>query len=76
VSEITILQCNKCGKTTETNNHYKAGWIMVEGEISVGTGKHDTKRGGYVSQWINASEDKPYHFCSWKCLMEYDDNKS
>jgi hypothetical protein len=71
---IEKLKCNKCGKVAGGSNHYQEAWIKVDGEISKGTGKYNKKRSSYDSQWINARE-KTYHFCSWKCLEGYTDNK-
>ncbi len=72
MSEVIFLKCDTCGKIAGSDNHYKEGWISVDGEISVGTKRYSEKKGCYISQWIQG--DRKHHFCSWKCLMEHDDN--
>lgn len=71
---MDIIECDTCGKRADGGNHYKEGWIRLDGELSKGAGKYDDKKGRYISQWINA-RDKTHHFCSWDCLKKHDDNK-
>lgn len=73
MSEIILLKCDNCKKMAKSDNHYQEAWIEVEGQISVGTGKYNKKRGSYDSQWIDARNKK--HFCSWSCLMGYNTSK-
>lgn len=69
MSLIQRLRCDNCKKIADTANHYEAGWIELNGTLSVGTGQYDEKK----SQWKLALyiDGGQYHFCSWNCLKNF-----
>jgi len=70
MTEIIKMKCDTCGKISDSDNHYKEGWIKLTGELSRSKGKYNKKMGCIETQWINARLEA-MHFCNWECLKKY-----
>lgn len=65
MSNVTVNQCDGCGKRVE-NSYQEPGWIRFEGSFSRSVGKW--MKSSYGTAYIERASNGASHFCSLQCL--------